>query len=60
MSASLAEVESRSRRWEMEAKEGMEKVARVEVERDAARHEASMAAWMPMQQGASGRRWSPS
>ena len=43
LSASLAEEESRSRRWEKEAEEGVEKVARVEVKRDAARHEASMA-----------------
>ena len=43
MSASLAEVESSSQCWEKEAKEGVEKVARAEAERDAARHEASMA-----------------
>ena len=43
LSASLAEAESRSRRWEKEAEEGVEKVARVEVKKDAARHEASMA-----------------
>ena len=43
LSASLAEAESRSRRWETKAKEGVEKVARVEAERDAARHEAPMA-----------------
>ena len=43
LSASLAEAESRSQRWEKEAKEGIEKVARVEAERDAARHEALMA-----------------
>ena len=43
LSASLAEVESRSRRWEKEAKEGVKKVAGAETERDAARHEASMA-----------------
>ena len=42
LSASLVETESRSRCWEKEAKEGVEKVARVEAERDAARHEASM------------------
>ena len=42
LSVSLVEVESRSRRWETEAKEGIEKVAQAEVERDAARHEASM------------------
>ena len=43
LSASLAEVESRSQCWENEAKEGVEKVARAEAERDVARHEALMA-----------------
>ena len=43
LSASLVEAESRSQRWEKEAKEGIEKVARAEAERDAACHEASMA-----------------
>ena len=43
LSVSLAEVEPRSQRWEKEAKEGVEKVARVEAERDAAHHKASMA-----------------
>ena len=43
LSASLDEVESSSRRWENEAKEIIEKVARAEVERDAACHDASMA-----------------
>ena len=43
LSASLAEADSRSRHWETEAKEGIVKVARVEAERDTARHEASMA-----------------
>ena len=43
LSASLAEAKSRSRHWEKEAKEGVEKVARAEAERDATRHEASMA-----------------
>ena len=43
LSASLAEEESRSRCWEKEVKEGIEKVARAEAERDATRHEASMA-----------------
>ena len=32
-----------SRRWELEAKEAVERVVRAEAERDAARHEASMA-----------------
>ena len=43
LSASLAEAESRSRRWEKEAKEGVKKVAQAEEERDAARQEAFMA-----------------
>ena len=43
MSASLVEAESSSRCWEKGAREGFEKVARVEVERDAASYEASMA-----------------
>ena len=43
LSASLAEAESRSRRWEKEAKEGVKKVARAEAKRDASHHEASMA-----------------
>ena len=43
LSASLVEAELRSQRWEKEAKESVEKVARAEVERDAAHHEASMA-----------------
>ena len=36
-------MESRSRRWKKKAKEGAEKVARVEAERDTAYHEALMA-----------------
>ena len=43
MSASLAEAESRSRCWEKEAIEGVKKVARAEVERDAPCYEASIA-----------------
>ena len=43
LSASLAEAESRSRRWETKAKEGIENVARAKGERDAARYEALMA-----------------
>ena len=43
LSASLAEAESSSRRWESEAKESVEKVARVEAERDVACNDASMA-----------------
>ena len=41
--ASLAEAKLRSQRWEKEAKESVEKVARAEAERDTAHHEASMA-----------------
>ena len=43
LSASLAEVESSSRSWEKEAKEGVENVTRAEAKRDVARHKASMA-----------------
>ena len=43
MSASLAEAESSSRRWENEAKESVEKMARAEAERDVARNDALMA-----------------
>ena len=43
LSASLAEVESSSWRWENEAKESAEKMARAKAERDTARHDASMA-----------------
>ena len=43
LSASLAKAESSSRRWENEVKESVEKVARAEAERDASRHNASMA-----------------
>ena len=32
-----------ARRWELEAKEAMDREARAEVERDAAQHEAAMA-----------------
>ena len=43
MDASLKEAQHSSRRWELEAKEVVERVVRAEVERDAARHEAAMA-----------------
>ena len=43
LSASLAEAESSSRRWENEANESAEKMARAEAKRDTARHDASMA-----------------
>ena len=37
------EAEASSWRWESEAKEAVERVVRVEAERDVASHEASMA-----------------
>ena len=42
-SASLKEAELACRRLELEAKESAERAARAEAERDAARHEATMA-----------------
>ena len=41
--ASLKEAESTCHRLELEAKESVERAARAEAERDAARHEAMMA-----------------
>ena len=43
LSASLAKAESSSRSWENEAKGSVERIARAEVERDAACHDALMA-----------------
>ena len=43
LSASLAEAESSSRRWESEAKESIEKVARTKGEKNVVRHDSSMA-----------------
>ena len=43
LSASLDVAESRSQRWEKEAKEGIEKVARAKAEREATFYEALMA-----------------
>ena len=43
LDASLKEVQLIAQRWELEAKEAVEKAARAEVERDAARHETMMA-----------------
>ena len=43
LSAPLAEAESSSRCWENEARGSIERMARVEAERDAARHDALMA-----------------
>ena len=39
----MMETEASSRRWELEAKEAVERAVRAEAERDAARHEALMA-----------------
>ena len=43
LSASLAEVESNSWRWENQARGSVERMARAEAERDATRHDAMMA-----------------
>ena len=43
LSTSLAEAKSSSRRWENEARGSVERMARVETERDAAHHDALMA-----------------
>ena len=43
MDASLKEVQLTAQRWELEAKEAADKAARVEAERDAARHETVIA-----------------
>ena len=43
MNASLNEAQLNARRWEMEAKEAMDRAARAEAERDAARLEAVIA-----------------
>ena len=43
LDASLKEAQLFSRRWELEAKEAMERAVRAEVERDVALHEAAMA-----------------
>ena len=43
LSASLAEAESSSRRWENEARGSVERMARAETERDAALHDALIA-----------------
>ena len=43
LNASLKEARLNARRWELKAKKAVDKVARAEAERDAARHEASMA-----------------
>ena len=43
LDASLKEAQLTSRCWELEAKEAVDKAARAEAERDAARHETVMA-----------------
>ena len=43
LSVALSEVESKSRRMELEAREAVERPTRAEAERDAARHELAMA-----------------
>ena len=43
LDASLKEAQLNARRWELEAKEAMDKAARAKAERDAARHETVMA-----------------
>ena len=43
LSASLDEAESSSRHWENEARGSVERMARAEAERDAARHDSLMA-----------------
>ena len=43
LDASLKEAQLSSRRWELEAKEAVERAIRAKEERDAARHEAAMA-----------------
>ena len=43
LNASMKEAQLNARRWELEAKKAVDKVAQAEVERDAARHEVAMA-----------------
>ena len=43
LNASLKEAQLNARRWELEAKEVMDKAAQAEAERDVTRHEAAMA-----------------
>ena len=45
LNASLKEAQLNAQRWELEAKEAVDRAARVEAERDAARHEVAMA-WL--------------
>ena len=54
LNASLKEARLNARRWELEAKEAVNRVARAEAERDAARHEASMA-WLETDAASSAR-----
>ena len=43
LDASLKEAQLNARRWELDAKEVVDKAARAKVERDATRHEMVMA-----------------
>ena len=47
MDASLAKAKSRSKRWELEAKAGRKKIARMEKKRDEAKQEAKVARLVP-------------
>ena len=42
LSASLIEAKSKSRHWDSEAREAVERAFRAEAEKDAARHEVAM------------------
>ena len=54
LSATLMEVESKSRRLELEATEAAERETRAEAERDVARHEVAMA-WLEIDTAGSAR-----
>ena len=43
LNASLKEAQLNARRWELEVKKAIDRVARAEAERDASRHEVEMA-----------------
>ena len=60
LSASLDEAESSSRRWENEAKESVEKIARAEQREILLSMMPRWPVWMPMRLGMPGQRWSPS
>ena len=48
LDASLKKAQLSSRRWELEAKEAIERMVRAEAERDAAQHEAAMV-WLEIE-----------